>query len=353
MFGWRRAASLGVALALVAAGCGSGDDDSGGGSAAPAATGCDRVDLAQPPASPVEIRLAHGFVVDEPLWLLEAKPDLTKHRGRWYTQRYTAMRGNEDRFTAFQAGQADAITSSAPALVKAIAQRIPLKAVATEVREAPDGFQSTYVARSDGGIRGFGDLKGKKIGIVDFGSSTDYWARAAVKRGGFDHTRDAEYVVVPFPAQEEALRRGQIDVAVLVEPFHTQAKQKDGVVDVFTSLQATGAAQEPVQYVTFGEKFLQENPGVVCAWVDDLKATTAWYLANLNEARRVLVEKKFVQIPLETYQASRDYSRPPNAAVDTAALDKLIADLHTFGILRDDQRVSAGDIVAGGFAPAP
>jgi len=348
-------AALGVAMVVTAAGCGGGSDggDASGGGGAPVAAGCDRVDLSQPPAAPVEIRMAHGFVVDEPLWLLEAKPELTRHRGRWYTQRYTAMRGNEDRFTAFQAGQADAITTSAPALVKAIAQRIPLKAVATEIREARDGFQSTYVARADSGIRGFGDLKGRKIGIVDFGSSTDYWARAAVKRGGFDHTRDAEYVVVPFPAQEEALRRGQIDVAVLVEPFHTLARQKGGLVDVFTSLQATGAAQEPVQFVTFGEKFLEGNPGVVCAWIDDLKTTTAWYLANLNEARRVLVEKKFVQIPLETYQASRDYSRPANAAVDTAALDGLIADLHAFGILRDDQRVSAADIVAAGFAPTP
>jgi len=301
----------------------------------------------------VEIRVAHGFVVDEPLWLLEAKPELAPNRGRWYTQRYTPMRANEDRFTAFQAGQADAITSSAPALVKAVAQRIPVKAVATEIREAKDGFTTTYIATEGSGIRAMKDLKGKKIGIVDFGSSTDYWARAAVHRGGFDPDKDAEYVVLPFGAQEEALRRGQIDVAVMAEPFYTNATRKGGVVDVFTSLQATGAEQEPVQFVAFGQSFLDRNPAVVCAWIADLQATTTWYLHNTDEAKRVLVDKKFVSVPLDSYLASKDYSRPPNAAVDVAALDGLIAQLANFGILRADQRVAARDVTAVGFAPTP
>jgi len=345
---------MAVVLGLVLAGCGGGSGGAPKPATAPdAAGGCSQVDLSRPPAAPVEIRLAHGFVVDEPLWLLEAKPDLTRNRGRWYTQKYTPMRANEDRFTAFQAGQADAITSSAPALVKAVAQRVPVKAVATEIREAKDGFQTTYIATEGSGIRSMRDLKGKKIGIVDFGSSTDYWARAAVRRGGFDHTKDAEYVVLPFGAQEEALRRGQIDVAVMAEPFYTNAKRKGGVVDVFTSLQATGAEQEPVQFVTFGESFIERNPGVVCAWIQDLQATTDWYLKNLDEAKRVLVEKKFVSVPLESYLESRDYSRPPNAAVDIAALDRLIVDLANFGVLRDDQRVAAREVTAVGFAPTP
>ncbi len=91
----------------------------------------------------------------------------------------------------------------------------------------------------------------------------------------------------------------------------------------------------------------------MCAIIEDFQATLAWYTDNLDEAREVLVEAGFVQIPVEVYQASQDYSRPEDGAVDVDALDALIEDMVRFEVLRDDQRVSGSDIVAEGFAPEP
>ena len=315
--------------------------------------GCDSIDLTAAPDEPVTIRVAHGFVVDEPLRLIEAKPELTTHRGVWYETEFTPMRANEDRFTAFQAGEADMITASAPALIKAVAQEIPVKAILLEIREAPDGFQTTFIALEGSGITSIDDLEGKKIGIVDFGSSTDYWARAALTQAGLDPERDAQLVVLPFPAQEEALRSGLVDVAVMVEPFYTAAHSAGGVVDVFTSLEATGLEQEPVQFINVGEAFLEEHPGAVCALIEDFQSTLEWYTDNIDEARQVLVDAGFIQIPVEVYQASQDYSRPAEGAIDISALDAVIDDMVRFGVLAEDQSVEGADIVAEGFAPRP
>lgn len=366
---WHRRLAAFAAAGLILSGCGGDDDGTAdstspdtptGTAAAPAtadggqdASGCEAIDLSIAPDEPVMIRVAHGFVVDEPLWLIEAKPELATHRGVWYDTTFTAMRANEDRFTAFQAGEADMITASAPALIKAVAQDIPVKAILTEIREASDGFQTTYIALEDSGITSMKDLKGAKIGIVDFGSSTDYWARAALTQAGLDPERDAEYVVLPFPSQEEALRAGQIDVAVMVEPFYTVAQNNGGVVDVFTSIEATGLEQEPVQFINVGESFLAEHPEAVCALIDDFQSTLEWYTANVDEAREVLVDEGFVQIPIDVYQASKDYSRPAGGAVDVDALDNLIKDMRRFGVLSEDQSVEGSAIVADGFAPLP
>src|SRR5215216_6809720 len=189
---------------------------------------CATVDLANAPDSPVSIRLGHGFAAEEQVWLMQARPDLTQYQGEWYELEYTPFRATEERYSAYQAGDLDALTVSAPALIRAVAQGIPSKAVVTVTRETEEQHTTRGVALDDSGITGPEDLRGKTIGIVDIGTATDYWAKSAVASAGYDFRTDAEYVVLPFPAQEEALRSGQIDVASLPEPFYTIANLNGG-----------------------------------------------------------------------------------------------------------------------------
>ena len=348
-----------LVLGLVAAGCSDDNNETSAGSGSGSGSGgststdnqCEDVDLSQAPDEPVTIRFGHGVAAEEQVWLMAANPDITEHDGTWYELEPQQFRGNEERFTAYQAGELDALTTSAPTLVSAVASGIGVQASVSVSREASDGdFRTAFVTLEDSGITTTEDLEGKKIGIVDIGSATEYWAKSAVASAGLDPDTDAEYVVLPFPAQEEALRNGQIDVAVMVEPFYTMAHDVGGLVDVFDSLTGPGFDQELILFA-FDNGFREENPDVVCAWVEDFEAATAWYNENKDEAKQLLVDEGFVSTPIEVYEASADWLRAEDVTIDIDQLDQLIDSMIEFGVLQEDQRVPAEDLVARDFAP--
>lgn len=313
---------------------------------------CSNVDLSQPPDEPVTIRFGHGAAAEEQLWLMVANPDITTHQGGWYELEPSAFRGNEERFVAYQAGELDALTAAAPTLVSAVSSGIDVKAVVSVSREAEQGdFRTTFVALEESGIDGPEDLEGKKLGIVDIGSATEYWARTGVASAGLDHETDVEYVVLPFPAQEEALRSGQIDVAVMVEPFYTMAQQQGGIVDVFDSLTGPGFDQELITFA-FDNGFREEHPEVVCAWIADFADATAWYTENMDEAKQILSDEGFVQTPVEVYLEAGDWFRDADTAIDIDKLQQLIDSMIEYGVLEEGQRIDAQELVAIDFAPS-
>jgi len=278
---------------------------------------------------------------------MQARPDLTQYQGEWYELEYTPFRATEERYSAYQAGDLDALTVSAPALIRAVAQGIPSKAVVTVTRETEGQHTTRGVALDDSGITGPEDLRGKTIGIVDIGTATDYWAKSAVASAGYDFRTDAEYVVLPFPAQEEALRSGQIDVASLPEPFYTIANLNGGVVEAYNSITGPGFDQELI-LVTFDDSFIRENPEAVCAWIEDFKVATEYYNENTEQARTDVLNAGFVEGSLDVYLASGDAVHPPRGVVDVEGMDRLNESMLEYEILRENQRVDSQELIVEG-----
>jgi ABC-type nitrate/sulfonate/bicarbonate transport system substrate-binding protein len=364
---WLRLLATLMAVSLIAAACGNddgddaappddtvapapgddGDDDNG----EPAGNRCETVDLSQAPAEPVNIRFGHGAAAEEQVWLMAANPEILDHVGVWYELEPDFHRSNEERFVAYQAGELDALTAAAPTLVAAVSSGLNMQAVVSVSREAEAGeFSTTFVALEDSGIQGPEDLEGTTIGIVGINSATEYWARTAVASAGLNHETDANYVVLPFPAQEEALRSGQIDVAVMVEPFYTIAQQTGGIVDVFDALTGPGFDQELMTFA-FDNDFREQNPEAVCAWIEDFRTATVWYNDNTDEAKGILVDAGFVQTDLDLYLESGDWYRDESVVIDVDALGQLIDSLVDFGIFEENQRIPADAMVAEDFAP--
>ncbi len=338
---------IALAMALLLGACGGGGSDSASSDTTPSQTSCDDVDLSTPPAQPVKINYGRGLVADEPIWVLEANPSVTPNQGKWYDISLTPFRSVEDRFTGFQAGELQGFTGNPPAVVRAKAGDLPVTVLGTLMRESDEAFVSRFLALEGSGINSISDLKGKKIGVFDIGSDTDLAAKAAVERAGFDFQTDAEYVVLPAPAQEEALRTGQIDVATIVEPFYTQAMKKGGVVEVFDAITGPGMERD-VQWVVFDSDFIDDNLAAVCAFLSDLEAATTWYNANLPQARTLFVEKQMTQSPLEVFLAAQDWLHPNDLAVSASEIDELIDQMIAFGILTEDQRVPATELFRSG-----
>lgn len=276
------------------------------------------------PAGPVEIRLGHGFAAEEQLWLMAARPDITPNQGKAYTLKYTAFRASDDRLRAYEAGQIDGGTIPGPTALFAVEQGLPLKLVASISKEVPGGnwHNTTFLALADSGIRTPRDLRGRRIGIVGFKTSTDLWSRAAVDSAGLDPNRDVSFVIVPFPAMGEALRARRIDVGAFPNPFLHLEETRGGVVRVFTS--KTGVPfEEELMTIFVQPEFIEKNREAVRAFLRDFVAATRWYLANPREARQALLDKRFVAAPPAVYFEMQDWYRDPTARISTDSLRKM------------------------------
>lgn len=274
---------------------------------------------------PVPIRIGHGMAAEEQLWLMKARPDLTPNQGKVYTLEFTIFRANADRLNAYQAGELDGGTISANTALFAAAQGLDFRLVASISREAakPGTFLSTFMVREDSPIKAVTDLKGKTVGIVDYKSSTDLWARGAIRKAGLDPNKDVKLVVVPFPAMGDAVRTKKVDAGVFVQPFYTFEMQKGGLRQLFNSKDGVPFDEE-LMLIFLKPEFVAKNPAVVKAFIEDYRKANDFYIKNTKEAKKALVEKKMVDLPLELYQRMSDWYRSPDPRVDTESMEQMM-----------------------------
>ncbi len=272
--------------------------------------------------TPVPIRIGFGYAVEEQLWLMKAKPDITPNQGKAYTLDMTGFRGTDQRFQAYEAGALDGMTSSGNTVLFAASQGVKYKALASLSYEGSKGFVTQYYVRDDGSVPTIKDLKDKVVGINAFKSSIELWARIAIQKGGLNPDRDVKFAPIPFPAQGEALRTKKIDLGAFPQPFASIEAKKGGVKTLFTSKTAV-PFDEVLMTMLFREEFMQKNPAAVRAFLADLVASTKYYLAHMKEARQALIDAKWVQIPADIYLASEDNYRDPDCRIDIEAMKKM------------------------------
>jgi len=146
-----------------------------------------------------------------------------------------------------------------------------------------------------------------------------------------------EYTVIPDPQQEQALRQGLIDVAVLHPPFYTAAEAHGGVRIIETSydtLPVGNGSAAGLTMLYFTEDFIKKHPDDVRKFAKAFKEAERWSNDHPNEAGVIAAKN----IGLET--ANVHYTSYTGAINDTD-LQKWI-----------DAMVIDGSIPAGKYKPS-
>src|SRR5262249_23588624 len=78
---------------------------------------------------------------------------------------------------------------------------------------------ATYFVRTDSGINSVKDLKGKKIGVNNYGGNFDLYLRHTLEQNGLDPKSDVQILEVPIAAVFQALDSKQIDAGVVPALF--------------------------------------------------------------------------------------------------------------------------------------
>jgi len=269
------------------------------------------------------ITLGVGFATEEPLWLLDVAPEVAKNNGVKYNLELEQFRANADRLNAYQAGQLDGGSLGQGALIMAAEQGVEIKVLGSIAKDTPDeGYNHSFLARADESFDSPKDFKGKTIGIVDFKSPTDLWARQAIKNMGLDPDEDVEYAVLPVPAMTEAIKSGKIDLGMIAQPFYAEVEDSDDFQVAFTSKDGV-TFDEDFLALFFNPTFIEENEEAVEAFMEDYKASMKYYLENIEEARQLLIDNEFVLADPDVFVPMEDSNRSENLSLDVDSWSKL------------------------------
>ncbi|MCE7003377.1 ABC transporter substrate-binding protein [Kibdelosporangium philippinense] len=141
---------------------------------------------------------------------------------------------------------------------------------ALDAKIVADAYQGTsdalvMLARPGVTIASAKDFEGKKVSVHQPpGNIADLLFRSTLRDNGADPSK-VTYVPVPFPNIPNALKTGQIDAGIAIEPFMTQAEKETGAQRVLKVI--SGPTQDmPLSGYVSPTKFAQDNPKTVAAF---------------------------------------------------------------------------------------
>lgn len=132
-------------------------------------------------------------------------------------------------FSAIATGQIDAGRSAQSAgLFNSLARGIDVRLVADGSRLSKGGGYVAIMVRKDlaATVKGPADLKGRTVAIAGAGGTSDVVLDRYLRSGGLKF-EDVRRVTVPAPDQLAAMRNGNIDAAVALEPAVSAMVEND------------------------------------------------------------------------------------------------------------------------------
>lgn len=335
---------------------GTGEDGEAGSAddgTATAADGdaCADVDLTQAPEEPLQIRFGHGIGASEPILVQFLDPEVAgaEHYGTWYEMDATEF-SPPDRLAAHQAGQLDAGTMSYPQMFTAIDVGLDVVAVTSlNIVSEEEEYRYPYVSLADSGIETAADLEGKTIGHIAPNTTTEYWAISALRDANLDPDQDVQFVSVPPPTAEEAVRTGQVDLAFIPNTFLTPVLESGDFNIVFDAYTATGFTH-PNLDIWWDRGFLLDNVEAYCAWRSDYQNAMTAFIEEPEAVGAVLIEAGIDPAPSPEAFAERPHSGVnPDGVISVDSLQKLLDHMIETGFL-EELGINAEDVVLEGYS---
>lgn len=133
-----------------------------------------------------------------------------------------------------------------------------------------------YYVPLDSPIRTARDLIGRTVAVNTLGGHYEAVLRMYLSRQGLspEEVDSVQLVVVPPVSAEQALRSGQLDVAVLSDMFRDKALARGGVRPVFTDYELLGSFTAGTYVLR--DEFIARHPNTSRAFVAGTARAVAW-----------------------------------------------------------------------------
>lgn len=211
---------------------------------------------------------------------------------------------------------------------------------AIDLRIVADAFQSargTHVllVAKDSPIRSVQDLKGKKIGVNAARSLTSLMVQATLQPQGVKLDDDKNFVVIPFPQMEQALKAGTVDAVQAVEPFNTQLQKSIGA-RLISELSEGATKEFPIAGYAATAEFVKQNPKTVAAFQ---RAITKAQSLLSDRALLESVLPKYTKLDAATASTLHFGTFP--TSLSTSRLQRVADIMKQYGYLSKDLNVKS------------
>jgi NitT/TauT family transport system substrate-binding protein len=199
----------------------------------------------------------------------------------------------------------------------------------------------TLLVPKNSPIKTLRDLQGKKIGVNTRRNVSTLMVRSAVKPDGIDLDEDKNFVEVPPPNMEAALKSGSVDAVQAIEPYGTQIQEKLGA-RMLADMDSGTTADFPIAGWATTEEFAAKNPKTIAA-----------FQRAIVKAQGLAADRKVVQDILPKYARGIDanvastmsYVAYPTS-LNANRLQRVADVMQQFGIV--SQKIDVKPLIATG-----
>ncbi|HEY6994728.1 MAG TPA: ABC transporter substrate-binding protein [Xanthobacteraceae bacterium] len=189
------------------------------------------------------------------------------------------FRGGAQSLQALVGGSVDVVTGAYEHTIRMQAKGQDIRAV-IELGRFP-GIVLGLRKEKAAGYKSAADLKGMKIGVSAPGSSTNFFVMYLMSKAGLKPT-DAAYIGVGIgPSAVAAVKKGDIDALVNLDPMITKLEQDGDIKVVADSRTEEGTraifgGSNPAAVLYLKQEFIARNPNTVQALVNAFYKTLKW-----------------------------------------------------------------------------
>jgi len=226
--------------------------------------------------------------------------------------------------------------SNSVSALLAASRGLPIRVVSAGTRAAADPERdfARIVVPEDSDIRGPEDLEGATVAVNTLKNINDVVIKSLMDDAGADGSA-VEFAEMGFPDMLPALEEGQVDAALLIEPF-VALSERAGNRGIASPYAETKDDLMVGTYLTTDE-YAQQNPDVVEAFRRGVSATGRSIAEDPDAFREALPDLTTIDA-----EVARDIELPVwDAEVDTSSLDFLNDRMVQYGLIDEPVDVAS------------
>jgi NitT/TauT family transport system substrate-binding protein len=191
------------------------------------------------------------------------------------------------------------------------------------------GYMNTldYSLVAAKGISHWQQLKGKRIAISRFGSSTDTAVRLVLEKLGMNPAKDVVIVQIGSqPTRFQALIAGSVDATIIAPPFDVTAKRQG--YPILVSMFEQGIPY-PHGVIETTDRFVRENPALVKNFLKGFIAGIHYGFTNKEGTKKVMTkylnmtDPEILEATYQTYLQTTDRKPWPNVTGMRLAIEEV------------------------------
>ena len=177
------------------------------------------------------------------------------------------------------------------------------------------------------GITHWQQLKGKRIAISRFGSSTDTAVRLVLEKLGFNPAKDVVIVQIGAqPLRFQALTAGSVDATIIAPPFDVTAKRQG--YPILVSMFEQGIPY-PHGVIETTDRFTKENPQLIKNFLKGFLAGIQYGFTNKEGTKKVMskylrmTDPEVLEATYQTYLQTTDRRTWPDLTGMRLAIEEV------------------------------